>query len=58
VLVLEPYFALKSSAAVREALRETCPDKEAPNKTTGHRQVTIRNKGSVCDKCSSRDKTV
>jgi hypothetical protein len=59
VFVLEHYFASKSFAAVREAFSNAYPDKKVPNKTTIHRAFTeFRDTGSVCDKCSSSDKTV
>jgi hypothetical protein len=57
VFILEHYFASKSFVAVREAFSNAYPDKELPNKTI-HRLVTkFRDTGSVCDKCSSSDKT-
>jgi hypothetical protein len=40
VIILEHYFASKSSSAVREAFSNEYPDKEIPNKTTTHRLVT------------------
>jgi hypothetical protein len=40
VFILEHYFASKSFAAVREAFSNVYPDKEVPNKTTVHREVT------------------
>jgi hypothetical protein len=51
VFILEHYFALKPSAAVREAFTNVYPDKEAPNKTTptgnkvsGHRKCLRQEK--------------
>jgi hypothetical protein len=40
VFILEHHFARKSFAALREAFRNSYPDKEVPNKTTMHRLVT------------------
>jgi hypothetical protein len=58
VFVLEHYFTSKSFAAVREAFSNAYPDKEVPNETTIHPLVpTFRDTGSVCCKCSSREKT-
>jgi hypothetical protein len=58
VFIIEHHFASKSFAAVREAFSNAYPDKEVPNKTTVYRLVTkFRDPGSVCEKCSSSDKT-
>jgi hypothetical protein len=49
MFIPEHYFALKSFAAVREALSNVYPDNEVPNKTTMQRLVTkFRGTGSVC----------
>jgi hypothetical protein len=51
VFIIEHYFESKSFAAVRETFSNAYPDKEVPNKTTIHRQVTtFRDTGSVCDR--------
>jgi hypothetical protein len=59
VFILEHYFALKSFAALREALNNAYPDKEALKKTTIHRLVTkFWDTGSVCDRKHVRRRTV
>jgi hypothetical protein len=45
-------------AGVGEALNNACAGKEVVIETTVHRLVTeLRDTGSVCDVCSSSDKT-
>jgi hypothetical protein len=52
------FFASKSFDAFCEAFSSVNPDKDVLNRTTIHRLVrTFLGMGSVCDKCTSSDKT-
>jgi hypothetical protein len=53
VCIREYFFAMKSSVAVSKTY-----SKKVPNRSTIHQLVTtFRDTRSVCDKCSSSDKT-
>jgi hypothetical protein len=49
MIILEHYFASKSSSVVREIFINAFPDKEVMNKTTIQRRVTkVRDTSSTC----------
>jgi hypothetical protein len=60
VFIHERYFPSKSSAAVRETFSDAYRDREVPAKTSVPEHHLVTNfwgVESVCDKCSSSDKT-
>jgi hypothetical protein len=57
MFILKKYLASKSSAGFREEFSKGYLDKQVSNETV-HRLITrFRDIESVCDKCSSSDKT-
>jgi hypothetical protein len=58
LFLLKHYFTLKLFAVILEAFSNAYPDRQVSNKIRIHQLAsTFWGKGSVCDKCSSNDKT-